>query len=253
MSWTTQLLRSRCPETTRRLRWTLVVPSPALRTIVAVALALTLLASGAALAPYQMESRSADESGIAAGKSSHFQPGPGVPNFEHHMILAMVREHRQAVEDTDRRDLADAIYEESLAEDVDPLLVASIVAHESSFRHRVVSRAGAVGLMQLRPWVARDLAQRRDIEWAGVETLRDPDANLRLGILYYKELVARFDGDERMALTAYNYGPSRVSRQVRRGTYRGSSYADNIIALYDELNARRTLVTLTVDEDDRSS
>jgi hypothetical protein len=38
-----------------------------------------------------------------------------------------------------------------------------------------------------------------------------------------------------MALTAYNYGPTRVDRQLRRGLYSGSDYADRIIELYSEL------------------
>jgi soluble lytic murein transglycosylase len=227
-----------------------VLPSPALRTLSAMAVLVLLLGSGPALAPFEayLESRSPDELGLAASKSALVQPGTDLPNFERHTILTMVREHRRTVEDGSRRELADTIYEEARAENVDPLMIASIVARESSFRHRVVSRAGAVGLMQLRPWVARDLAQRSDIEWAGVETLHNPDVNVRLGILYYKELVERFDGDERMALTAYNYGPSRVSRQVRRGTYRGSRYADRIIQLYEELNAQRTLVASATDD-----
>ena len=110
----------------------------------------------------------------------------------------------------------------------------------SSGCSRIVSRAGAVGLMQLRPFVAEDLAARRNIEWNGIETLHEPDLNVRLGILYLKELMGRFEGDIQKALTAYNYGPTRVSRQLRRGTYAGSDYADRVIGLYDRLIEERT-------------
>ena len=155
------------------------------------------------------------------------------------MILQMVSDYRARSSSPQRQELADAIYRESVAADVDPFLVASIVARESSFRSRAVSRVGAVGLMQLRPFVAKNVAQRSSIEWNGVETLHSPDRNLRLGILYYKELLDRFEGDREMALTAYNYGPTRVSAQVARGTYRGSSYANKIINLYDSLKLER--------------
>jgi soluble lytic murein transglycosylase-like protein len=154
-------------------------------------------------------------------------------------ILEMVGDYRSRASAPSRRELADAIYRESVAAEVDPLLVASIVARESSFRSRAVSRVGAVGLMQLRPFVARNVAQRSSIEWNGMETLHSPDRNLRLGILYYKELLERFDGDHEIALTAYNYGPTRVSLQVARGTYRGSRYADRILDLYGSLSLQR--------------
>ncbi len=155
-------------------------------------------------------------------------------------VLELVREHRGQATDEWQQQLTDAIFNESLAHDIDPLMVASIVARESSFRTRVVSSAGAIGLMQLRSWVAEDVAVRRGVEWNGIETLHAPDLNVRLGILYYQELVDRFEGDQVMALTAYNYGPTRVSRQVHRGTYKGSNYADRILDLYTELNQRRT-------------
>jgi len=147
-------------------------------------------------------------------------------------ILDEVRRHRRTASESWREQLARAIYRESVLAQVDPLLVTAIVAHESSFKSRVVSRAGAVGLMQLRPWVARDVARRGAVEWSGRETLNDPSLNVRLGILYYKELVDRFDGDPHAALTAYNYGPTRVSRELRAGTFSGSAYARGILERY---------------------
>jgi soluble lytic murein transglycosylase len=154
-------------------------------------------------------------------------------------IVEMIRDYRLQADEAWRQRLADAIYRESLAASVDPFLVASIVAKESSFSSQAVSHAGAVGLMQLRPFVARDVALSSSIEWNGVETLHSPQRNVRLGIIYYKDLLERFDGDVEIALTAYNYGPTRVSRQLSNGTYRGSSYADEIIRLYETLSGRR--------------
>ena len=158
-----------------------------------------------------------------------------LPPKEHAAILNVVREHRRTATEEWRRTLADAIYDESMRAEVDPLLVASIVAKESSFSSRAVSRTGAVGLMQLRPWVAQDVAGRANLEWSGLETLHSPQLNVRLGIRYYKELMERFDGDAQTALTAYNFGPTRVSRQLREGSYHGSRYAQEILAMYEEL------------------
>jgi soluble lytic murein transglycosylase-like protein len=154
-------------------------------------------------------------------------------------ILRVVRQHRRSSSDEWCSRLADAVYEEARRADVDPLLVASIVARESSFRSRAVSQAGAVGLMQIRPFVAEDVATSEALDWNGVETLHDPAINVRLGVSYYKQLLARFGGDERMALTAYNVGPTRVSLAVQTGTFRANRYARDVLDLFEQLATTR--------------
>jgi soluble lytic murein transglycosylase-like protein len=158
---------------------------------------------------------------------------------EREAILSLVRKHRGSA-GTDRHlALVDAVYLEAREAAMDPLLVAAMVAAESSFRSRSVSPNGAVGLMQLRPFVARDLARRSAIEWEGTETLHRPDVNVRLGILYYQELLDDFGGDPHVALTAYNYGPTRVREQLRAGQFPHSAYSRRIMSLYDDLRSRR--------------
>lgn len=164
---------------------------------------------------------------------------PNAQPIEREMILAMVRDYRQSSNPAWLAMVADAIYEESLRADVDPLLVASIVAKESSFRDRAVSAAGAVGLMQLRPFVADDVADRNDFEWSKPDSLCSPAINVRLGIQYYKELMELFQGDVATALTAYNYGPTLVGRQIRQGTYAHSAYAVSILSMYERLGVAR--------------
>jgi soluble lytic murein transglycosylase len=158
---------------------------------------------------------------------------------ERSTILALVNAHQRSADEDWRRQLTDVIYEESIAAGVDPLMVAAIVAKESSFRSRVVSRKGAVGLMQLRPFVAREIAERRQLKWSGRETLHRPELNVRLGASYYKQLFERFEGDSRLALAAYHRGPTRVRRQLNRGTFGDSRYARNVLGLYLRLDARR--------------
>jgi soluble lytic murein transglycosylase len=153
-------------------------------------------------------------------------------------IRSLAKEHSNAA----ARELAGVIYREAMAAGVDPLMVAAIVAKESSFRATVVSRSGAVGLMQLRPFVAQEVAERIDLEWSGTTTLRHPKSNLRLGIRYYSELVERFDGDVHLALVAYNRGPTRLSRQIRSGATITSRYADRILGLYQDLEEQRLTI-----------
>lgn len=173
-------------------------------------------------------------------------PPAAAPSAEPHrpaevgMIFEVVRAHGAWRSDDRCRRLASAIYEEATQAGVDPLLVASIVAKESSFRSHAVSPAGAVGLMQLRPFVAEDLAARHDLAWDGGEMLREPTINVRLGVSYFKQLLRQFDGDRNAALTAYNFGPTRVAVALRDGTYSGSRYAREVLELYDRLAAMRT-------------
>jgi soluble lytic murein transglycosylase-like protein len=155
------------------------------------------------------------------------------------LLRSLVHEHRRSADESWRERLVEVIHRESTVAGVDPLFVAAIVASESSFRSAVVSRAGAVGLMQLRPFVARDLALRSDLEWREGETLRHPESNVRLGVSYFSELVRRFDGDPSLALAAYHRGPTRLERELRGGVYSGSRYARRVLELYDELDARR--------------
>jgi len=158
---------------------------------------------------------------------------------EREMLRDLVLEHRRSAPLESREHLARVIQQEATSAGVDPLLVAAIVARESSFRSHAVSRVGAVGLMQLRPFVARDLAQRANLDWREGETLRRPRANVRLGVAYYRELIERFDGDASLALAAYHRGPTRVAGELKRGEFAGSRYARGVLELYGELDARR--------------
>lgn len=81
-------------------------------------------------------------------------------------------------------------------------LVKAVIQVESSFHPDAVSGAGAEGLMQLMPSTAASL---------GVKDSFDPVQNICAGTEYLAKLLDRF-GDLRLALAAYNTGPSRVAR-----------------------------------------
>lgn len=86
---------------------------------------------------------------------------------------------------------------------LDGLLVAAVVATESSFNPHAVSAQGAVGLMQVLPATAKRF---------GVSNPLQPTSNLEAGTRYLRSLIERYDGDLALALAAYNAGPEAVRR-----------------------------------------
>jgi soluble lytic murein transglycosylase-like protein len=100
-----------------------------------------------------------------------------------------------------------AHYTELIAEvaaehDIDPLLVQSVVAVESAYRHDAVSPKGAIGLMQLMPETAARY---------GKHALMVPRENLEAGVTHLGGLIQRF-GRVELALAAYNAGEGAVAR-----------------------------------------
>ena len=82
-------------------------------------------------------------------------------------------------------------------------LVRAVIQVESGFDSLAQSPKGATGLMQLMPATAADLDVRDPY---------DADQNIREGTAYLRRLLDRFDGDETLALAAYNAGPEAVGR-----------------------------------------
>ena len=81
--------------------------------------------------------------------------------------------------------------------------------------------------MQLRPATAKAESDRLGLLWKGDNTLFDPVVNVQLGIGYLGQLVKRF-GDLETALVAYNWGPTRIARVLRRGRSVPVRYTESV-------------------------
>ena len=109
---------------------------------------------------------------------------------------------------------------------LDPELVLVVVAVESNFEPRAVSKKGAQGLMQLMPATAGDL---------GVTDALDPATNLDGGARYLQALLRLYKGDLRKALAAYNAGPGAVARHGGVPPYRETQeYVRKIMKQYGQ-------------------
>jgi len=105
-----------------------------------------------------------------------------------------------------------------------PKVAFGLVRTESSFRRTVVSHAGAIGYAQVLPSTAR---------WIEPGTTRndlfDTRTNLRVGFKYLRYLLDKYNGDIRLALTAYNRGPGTVDRVLARGGNPDNGYAAKVL------------------------
>jgi soluble lytic murein transglycosylase-like protein len=110
------------------------------------------------------------------------------------------------------------------ARHLDPRLVQAVIQVESGYNHRARSNTGAMGLMQLMPDTAVELA---------VYHPYDVDENLRGGTAYLRQLIDAFPSSLEMALAAYNAGPGAVERHRGVPPYPETvDYVKRVMALY---------------------
>lgn len=91
-------------------------------------------------------------------------------------------------------------------------LLAAVARQESLWDKAAVSRAGAVGLMQLLPSTANEVARKAGLPLPSAARLRDPDWNLPAGARYLQRMLARCGNSVPIALASYNAGPGNADK-----------------------------------------
>jgi soluble lytic murein transglycosylase len=109
----------------------------------------------------------------------------------------------------------DIIRQQAADKHLDPALVAAVIYEESRFRDQT-SRAGARGLMQLTPDTARFIARHSGGTRFVQEDLATPQINIAYGSYFLRYLIDHYDGNQVLAVAAYNAGQANVDGWVRR-------------------------------------
>jgi len=106
-------------------------------------------------------------------------------------------------------------------------LIHAVITAESAYDSEAVSRAGAVGLMQLMPGTAKRY---------GVKNRRNPYENISGGTQYLRDLLVLYDNNLRLVLAAYNAGEGAVKKYNNRvPPYKETqNYVKKVIEFYNK-------------------
>jgi soluble lytic murein transglycosylase-like protein len=113
---------------------------------------------------------------------------------------------------------------------LEPAFLRAVIKVESDFRPHVISRKGAVGLMQLTPDTAATLR---------VRDIHDPIQNIRGGAKQLRHLLNLYEGDMTLALAAYNAGVHRVRGGKIPRIRETRSYVRKVLRYYDRYRQPR--------------
>jgi soluble lytic murein transglycosylase-like protein len=109
---------------------------------------------------------------------------------------------------------------------VEASLLKAVAQAESNFSPTAVSHAGAKGMMQLMDATAQSL---------GVADVFDPVQNLEGGAKFLRQMLNRYNGNEALALAAYNAGPGAVDKWGGVPPYQETqTYVPRILSLRDQ-------------------
>ena len=109
----------------------------------------------------------------------------------------------------------DIIRQQAAEKDLDAALVAAVIYEESRFRDQT-SNAGARGLMQITPDTADYIARRSGGTRFVQEDLATPQINIAYGTWFLRYLIDHYEGNETLAVAAYNAGITNVDGWVKR-------------------------------------
>ncbi|MEW5922735.1 MAG: lytic transglycosylase domain-containing protein [Candidatus Zixiibacteriota bacterium] len=152
-------------------------------------------------------------------------------------ILQVIEDFQIGFTDDEEQQLTDVIYSECKKYDYDPLFLLALIYTESSFKRGQISSAGAEGLMQIRPFVGRSLADKMGVDWQDSTTLMQPELNIKMGSLHLFEMILKFK-DVRKAVISYNLGETALRDRVRLNQPLPKSYLNKVMDNYKKFKEK---------------
>jgi len=152
-------------------------------------------------------------------------------------IYSVVRGSMDQASESSVWAISRTILQESRRHSFDPLLVLAVIAVESRFQHTAASPDGARGMMQIQPYIAAALAQQRESLYGDRRAdgdqpdLDNPIVNIKLGVFYLHSLWQSFR-DLKIALAAYNYGPTEIKSRIDEEEEVPQDYALKVLSTY---------------------
>ena len=147
-------------------------------------------------------------------------------------IIEYLRNENVTLKDKKLRTISEIVYKESTRYNLDYRLVLALMKIESNFRDDAVSEKGARGLLQVKPSVAKFIAEDMGIKWRGDETLDEPKENIRIGVHFFSKLIEDFQSTT-MALHAYHVGPTRLREILSEEKIPQKRYLNLVLDEYD--------------------
>lgn len=129
------------------------------------------------------------------------------------------------------RNISELVYDESRRYKLDYRLVLSLMKIESNFRHNAISKKGARGLLQVKPSLARYVAEDAGVCWQGDETLDEPEKNIKIGVHAFSRLIKDFKNII-MALHAYHVGPTKLREIISKKKIPKNVYLNLVLDEY---------------------
>ncbi len=123
------------------------------------------------------------------------------------------------------------IEEAATKERLEPALLRAVIRVESNFNHKAISRVGAKGLMQIMPFTAAELGNKKALDH------RNPRANILAGSAYLRTMINQFRGDLKKAIAAYNAGPNAVKKYKGIPPYKETQ--NYVVKVLEQLEAER--------------
>lgn len=147
-------------------------------------------------------------------------------------IIEYLRVENMTLKDKKLKIISEMVYKESTRYNLDYRLVLALMKIESNFRDDAVSEKGARGLLQVKPSVAKFIAEDVGIKWRGDETLDEPKENIRIGVHFFSKLIEDFQSTT-MALHAYHVGPTRLREILNEDKIPQKRYLNLVLDEYD--------------------